>query len=331
MSAAIESKPARKGSRLSSVLRIVVSVGLIAFVLSGAELEAVIATMAEANPGLIAVAFLSYFLGYVLSVARWSLLLRAHGAQPRFGYLYLSFMIGMFFNQLLPSTVGGDVARYHYTSSLGRGAAFSSVLMDRAFGLVSLMLFAFMGLLLAGRFGEITGNLFEAVAALLAIGLAGIGTIFMLSEAAHARLKALYAPLPAKIVGLIDKVIGVFEAYRGRLDIVVSALLISLALQCVVIAHYVLVGAALGLDVPIHAYLYVVPLAIVIMMLPISINGIGVRESIFVYLFGLYGADPNQVLAFAWIVYALILAHGLVGGLVFALVKRAEAHSGASH
>jgi len=309
---------------MRTLLRVCVSVGLIAVVLSRAELAEVGRLMAEASMPLLAVAFMSYFVGYLASVARWSTLLAAHEVRPGFGYLYSSFMIGMFFNQLLPTTVGGDVARYHYTSGASRAAAFSAVIMDRIFGMVALMMFALAGLMVAGRSGGMPLELAQAVAALLAVGLLAIGTIFMLPAAGFDRLRGLYRWLPAAVVALLDKMLGAFAAFRGRRDVVLAALAWSLLLQCVVIGHYYVVGLALGLTVPFYAYVFIVPLAIVVMMLPISINAIGVRESAFVYLLGLYDVAPSTGVAFSWLVYALILGHGLLGGLVFASVRRAR-------
>ncbi len=139
---------------------------------------------------------LSYFLGYSISVARWGTLLGAHGVRPGFGHLYTSFMIGMFFNQLLPTTVGGDVARYHYTAGGGRGAAFSAVIMDRVFGMVSLMLFAVAGLLYAARYAALPSELYEGVAVLLLLGLLAIGGVFMLPQRGLDALHGLSGCLP---------------------------------------------------------------------------------------------------------------------------------------
>ncbi len=92
-------------------------------------------------------------------------------------------------------------------------------------------------------------------------------------------------------------------------------------MQCVVVGHYYLAGLALGIDVPLGAYVFIVPLATVVTALPISINGIGVREGILGYLLGLYSVDPSTSLVFAWVLYAMLLGQGLLGGVVFALLK----------
>ena len=133
------------------------------------------------------------------------------------------------------------------------------------------------------------------------------------------RRAGLILPLAAR--GHFDRLLSAFAAFRGRHDVVLAALCWSLLLQCVVVAHYYAIGLALGFDVPLYAYAFIVPIATVVMALPISINGIGVREGVFGYLLGFYGVETSASLAFAWVAYALLLATGLLGGIVFAAVR----------
>jgi uncharacterized membrane protein YbhN (UPF0104 family) len=91
-----------------------------------------------------------------------------------------------------------------------------------------------------------------------------------------------------------------------------------LLLQLNVILHFIIIAQAMGMDVPIVAMFVIIPVATVVMMLPVSINGIGLREAVFVMFFGLFGITSDQSIAFAWIAYGFVLAQGLLGGLVFA-------------
>jgi uncharacterized protein (TIRG00374 family) len=308
---------------LGYTLRLGVSASLIAWMLGRAELARVGDVLANADAALIAVAFCSYFVGYVVSVTRWRVLLSAQGVTPRFSYLYWSFMVGVFFNQLLPTTVGGDVARYQYTAAGGRGAALSAVLLDRVFGTVSLMVFAMVGLALALAQGDETlpRALLTPVAALLVVGVSILGFAFLLPGAASSLLGRALLILPRGGRVPFDKFLGAFAAFRGRHDVALAAVAWSLVLQCVVVAHYYFAGLALGIDVGLAAYVLIVPLATVVTALPISINGIGVREGILGYLLGLYGVDASTSLVFAWVLYAMLLGQGLLGGVVFASLK----------
>jgi uncharacterized protein (TIRG00374 family) len=311
----------RRRTMLKTLLRFGVSALLIGLVLSRTDLASVGAALAGVSAGLLAAAFASYFVGYLFSVARWRTLLAAHAAPPGFGYLYGSFMVGMFFNQLLPTTVGGDIARYHYTSAGGRGAALSAVVLDRVFGGVSLIIFAGVGLSIVGPETPLPGALVAAIAMTLVVGLLVITAAFMLQQSWSDRLRRWSQRCPARLAALLERLLAAFAAFRGRHDVMLAALLWSALLQCVVITHYYIVGLALGLTIPWQAYVLIVPLALAITMLPISINGVGVREGAFAYLLGVYGVDLHVSIAFAFMIYALMLGQGLLGGLVFALLR----------
>jgi uncharacterized protein (TIRG00374 family) len=230
-------------------------------------------------------------------------------------------MIGVFFNQLLPTTIGGDVARYQYTAASGRGAALSAVLLDRVFGTVSLMLFAIVGLTLAQGNESLSHTVLRTVAVMMAIGVLVLGFAFLLPGSALGLLRRAVLMIPHRLRGPFDKLLAAFSAFRGRHDVALAALGWSLVLQCIVVGHYYAAGLALRLDVPLEAYVFIVPLATVVMALPISINGIGVREGILGYLLGLYGVDPSASLVFAWVLYVMLLAHGVLGGAVFMMLK----------
>ena len=174
---------------LGSVLRFGVSASLIIWMLGRAELDRVGQVLRAADVALITVAFASYFVGYAVSVARWRALLAVQGIRPRFSYLYWSFMIGVFFNQLLPTTVGGDVARYQYTAAGGRGAALSAVLLDRVFGTAALLLFTITGLALTWGSGTVPRALLAPVAALVVLGLLVIGCLLLFPGAALGLLR----------------------------------------------------------------------------------------------------------------------------------------------
>ena len=316
MSIASESRP-----WLWRALRLAISVSLIVTIVQRAELDRAAEALRGADAVLLALAFVSYFVGYAVSVARWRVLLAVNAVRPRFGYLYWSFMVGVFFNQLLPSTIGGDLARYQYTAAGGRAAALSAVVLDRALGTVVLFALAGVGLVIAHNSGVLPAGASAAIVAALIVGVIALGSAFLLPEPALALLRRIVRLMPRVAHSIFGRVFDAFAAFQGRYDVLLVAVAWSLVLQAVVIAHYCAISAALDLDVPLHAYVFIVPIATVITALPISINGIGVREGILGYLLGLYGVDAGTGLVFAWIAYALLLAQGVVGGLAFALVR----------
>ena len=112
-----------------------------------------------------------------------------------------------------------------------------------------------------------------------------------------------------------------FQAYRHARSAVLGALILSVLLQINVVVCFILIARSIGIEVPVESMFLIIPVALFIMMLPISINAIGVRETVFVFLFSLYGIENFQALAFAWLAYGLTLSQGILGGIVFALRK----------
>ena len=112
------------------------------------------------------------------------------------------------------------------------------------------------------------------------------------------------------------------KVYNGKPGILFAALLLSVLLQLNVIFHYYLLALALGIEVPVLDMFIIIPVAIVVMMIPVSINAIGIRELIFVTMFGFYGVNNADALAFAWMSFVLITILGVLGGIVFMLRKK---------
>ena len=129
---------------------------------------------------------------------------------------------------------------------------------------------------------------------------------------------------------LADKIIKGFELFRGRGDVMRRATFLSFLLQFNVIFHFIIMTWALDIDVPAVAMFIIVPIATILMLVPVSINGIGVREAIFGFLFGIYGVTTELSVAFSWIALGMLLIQGVVGGIVFVLrrVPQTQAEQG---
>ena len=117
---------------------------------------------------------------------------------------------------------------------------------------------------------------------------------------------------------IIAKITSAFSLFSGRRDLLVRAFGLSLLLQLNVIVHFIIISRALGIDIPVLAMFTVIPLSIFVTMLPVSINGIGLREGVFVFFFSAYGIDAVEAIAFAWIALGFVMLQGVMGGVLFA-------------
>ena len=301
--------------------KVVISVSLITWILRQTDLTAIWSSIREANFALVLAAFALFYLGYFVIAQRQQGLLEAQNIRVSIGFLVQSFAVGMFFTNLLPSTIGGDASRMIDVYRVGgsKSRAVSVILIDRFFGMFALVIIGCIAVVGAPALRESIPGIALYLGGALVMMLAVLWIVF----GSGSRLLDWIMGLPLGPLGfaqrILGKIIGGFELFKGRGDVLVKATLWSFVLQINVILHYLLIAYAVGIDVPVGAMFVIVPIAIILMLIPISINGIGLRETIFVFLLGTYGATVEQSVAFAWISLALILAQGVIGGIVFLL------------
>ena len=284
-------------------LRLGISAVLIAWILGRAPLAEIFAAFRSADLRFVLLAMALNPLAYLASVRRWRLLIRAQGGDAELSYLLRSFLTGVFFNNLLPSTVGGDAVRALDTARLGvgkvKGAAI--VFVDRFVGLLALMLFATAGLLASGRLATRV----PALSAWVLGGAAALGVLAALLFLPFARSR-----------------LGDLVSFQGKGGVLGRAFAWSLLLQTQVVLNGYLLARALRVSVPLPYFFLIVPLALFAMMLPVSINGIGVRESAWAFFLAPFGVPAATAVAVAWLDYGLLLGQAAVGGVVYLRGRR---------
>ena len=303
-----------------------ISAALIIYLVGKVDLGEVWGVIRTANWYVLAFAFLMFYLGYAITAARWQTLLRALGNTTDYWFLVRSFMVAVFFNNFLPSTIGGDAMRMYdsWRSGSSRSQAVAAVLMDRFMGMTALLVFAVAALLLGGYAAFYDSGVAQVVAFTAAAAVIALIGVLFLPRSLLLWSERLVPRLHPRLRAFAEAILRSLNAFRNSRPALLIALVLSFLLQANVVLYHWVVASALGLDVPLAAFFLIVPIAIVIMMIPISINGIGVREGLFVFLLGVHGVPQAEGLAYAWIIYALLLLQGLIGGVVFAFRKEAD-------
>lgn len=300
-------------TRLFNLARILISLALLAWVLSRAGLAQLAAAARAADLRLYALAALLALAGIFIRAARWHGLLRAVGARVsgrRAVYLYF---VGAFFNTFLPTGFGGDVVR---VLEIGPGAtsaqAAGTALVDRLTGFIMLFVLALAALpwaygLLPGQLGLLIG--------LLALGV--LAASALLFEGRLLRRLTRWLPRALSPAGdaWIGRTYAVITAcgWRG----LAGALAWSLVFNLQLIVANVLVARALGLTVSPWVFFAFVPITTAALLAPISIAGLGVREGLYVLLFGQVGVGQAEAVALSLGVYSLDVLMGLLGGLIY--------------
>jgi uncharacterized membrane protein YbhN (UPF0104 family) len=242
-----------------------------------------------------------YALTQLISSMRWQCLAQPFGfQQPLAAYVRLYF-VGTFYNLLLPTSVGGDVVRaWSLDDGSGRrGAAFLSVLADRLSGLLVLLAMAALATLLCPV--PLRAWIPASVWATTGAAILGLASVPFLAR--NLRRLEIVSRLVAGLRLFLD---------RPRFLLITSVL--SLLVQAGNVALVWLVGLAIEAPVPGSYYWIVVPMVTLLTLLPVSLNGMGVREGGLVLFLLPVGVPETTALALAFLWFLVFLAAGMCGG-----------------
>lgn len=305
---------------LSFIAKAIVSVALIWYLLSITEFSSVFASLTSATPFWLFLSFIALILGKIITSYRWQILLKAQEIEIPLRFLIGSVFVGQFFNSFLPTTIGGDAMRAYDTATLSQDSTKSvvSVFADRLIGVFALALLAIVALGIGFASGlEVS---FYVIPVLLVFFLCFFGILLIFNARLLGFLQKLLRIVRLnKAAAKLDEAYQSFNTLRTDPRVLVLAMLASLVLQINVILFYYFIGVSLDLGVSFLYFAMIVPVALVVLLVPFSINGIGIREGIFVYLLTGIRVPTQDAIALSWISFGLMLTQGIIGGIIFAL------------
>lgn len=297
-----------------SLLRVVISLGALAFILGTSDPEEVVNLVRQADLTLMLVAFVLVIVGIVLRAVRWMVLLRTLNIQVPLLRLVELYFVGTFFNAFLPSGFGGDVVRVlELTQNTHAAAAVGTVIVDRMTGLLVLFAMALAVLPFSG--GLLPPETISAIGFLAAGGLVAGGMVL------HGGLLRRWGRfLPGRLSLTGENALA--RVYRAVTDCgsraIVQALGVSLVFNLTLVTYNYLIARAVGVDIAFAYFLVFVPVLSITLMVPISVGGLGVREGAAKVLFPLAGVDEAAAVAASLGVYLVArLLAGLLGGLIY--------------
>jgi uncharacterized protein (TIRG00374 family) len=302
------------------ILKIVVSGGLLYVLLSRVDLPRLWHTARTASIPWLAFALLLYFVMIAISAWRWGLLLAAQHLELGFGALLSSFLVATFFNNFLPSNIGGDVIRIRDSTKAARSMTLATtvVLLDRGLGLLGLVFVAALGASLAAARSESAGPVGPG---LLWLAFAGGSAITMAMVLLPHGLGRLLRPLERLhqewVRARIDNLTAALHKFRAALGALVSAFAGAIVVQLTIVAFYGAVAHALAIPIPLAHLAILIPLSFIVQMLPISVNGFGVREGIFTVYFTQLHLPAESALALSFISAALIMLFSTTGAVAY--------------
>lgn len=308
--------------QLFNILRVVIAVLLLAWLLSKVNIKESLSQMKNANPLILLLAVVFFGLLILVSVWRWKIILDARNLRFSFGYLVKVYFACWFFNNILPTSIGGDVIRVIYTiKDNNKTGAFSATFVDRMIGFVGLFLIALIAslfiLLIRHQTRFLAFNLFGLIILLSII-------LMLFSDKAHRFFSGIFRRIKIFRLGdIIDRAYGAVKTYREKKGALLVSLMLSLLLQADLSLTWYFTGYAVGARISATYYFLYIPIIGLLTMIPLTIGGLGIRENSFVAFFttaGLLGKVQATSISLLYLVINFFFA--LMGGIAFLLLKK---------
>lgn len=285
------------------------------------DFELMHAALAGIDARLLIAAIALHFLSFLAGGVRWWLLFQhLHGAIT-FRQIWPSYYLGVFYNNLLPSVYGGDLARTArlYTAGFGGSALISSAFVDRMLGLAALVGMGAAAQLFAPA--EYENH--------LALSVFGLGLLALLPMVVIAVLpqwtKLLDAGYGSRWPRL-HAVLSCFPRYRSAPGLMLKAFGLSVFNQLLVVLVLLMLAPGLGVHLPLFQFIVVLMLVFLVSSLPISLGGLGAREGAMMSLLLPLGVDSSSVLALS-VAYLLVLWCTTLPGVFMLLLREPGARN----
>ena len=320
-------QPSGARAILGPLLKLAVSVALIGILLSRIDGARLLDMARTAAPSWLAMSIAIYLAMILASAWRWGVLLNAQHIRLPFRTLTSSFLVATFFNNFLPSNIGGDVVRIADTAKTAgsKTLATTVVLIDRGLGLLGLVLIAAIGASAWTR-PDAMGPVGPWMLWLgLALG-AVIATPALANPHGFARmLQPLRSLHPEWITERIARLTAALVRFRETPGALIQCFAGAVVVQALLVVFYLAIAYSLRVNIAVTDLAFIVPVTLIVQMLPVSMNGFGVREATFGFYFSRLGLPLESALLVSLMGAAMIMLFSLSGAAVYIGRRRAAA------
>jgi uncharacterized protein (TIRG00374 family) len=298
------------------VAKLLLSAALLALVLAKVDLDSVLRTLATADVAVVLAWYSLVPISISLSAWRWRMLAPGLTLGTALKYTW----IGVFFGHVLPGSIAGDIAKgvsLALKDSSARAGLAASIIAEKMIGLLALLLFFDLACaVIYLLYGEASLQVRHLAALALMLSMAGaVGLAVAIPLAAQSRL--FLEPRQDTAMGrLIAGVGSAARFYSNKPGILGKAFLVSMAIHMVNILGTYLSFVALHLEGGMLLASVVYPILSVMLLIPISISGIGVRDATLALLFALFGLSAASGVALSWLTLLAVIPNVAIGGSI---------------
>jgi len=304
----------------STAARLLITAAILAYLLRSIDVGATAQAMLRVNPWWFAFTLALVAVDRVVMAIRWLLLLRAAGVDLSAATALRIFLTSSFVGSFLPAGVGADAARaYEVASRTSRGSqAVASVGIDRVLGLVAIAVLGLGGL--AGWASHVEPAMRLRLMAVAAAGGGAVLAVFWVDKVARLCLPARWhGTLWGWRILRLGDAIG---AYRQHPKVLLQVMALSIAVQLVRVFQGYGLGRGLGIEVGLEYYLVFMPVAMLVLLLPVSISGFGLPQAAIVWLLRPMGVPDAESLALSTLLIVIGIIGNLPGALLYAVRRK---------
>jgi len=304
-------------SALGAVLKAAVTVALFFLLFRKVNFHEFWTTLGQARMDLLVLSFLIYWIGHYICIYRWRMLMRPLMPVPSFGQLFKIYCIGLFFNLAFPTAVGGDVVKFYYAGKPSKlyAQSFAATFLDRDAGMLAMMIIAFLTTLVHPI--SIPRIPVSLIILLVSLGFA-VANCAIFMPSLHRLCTRLLCNLRMRRIALkIDKISNAFQIMSRERSTLLWSLAISMANQLLFIGVAWIIAEGLLLNLSIVYFFLFVPVITLISMIPVSLNGMGLREYAFMSLFGAIGVPTASCVALGLLSSFAVILCAIPGGVIY--------------
>jgi len=301
------------------IIKILVSFFLFGLIIFYVDLSKVRDTLLQVNIGYYLISIVVQLIVILIGAKRWSFFIFHDNLKINFNMLLRINFMANFFNNVLPSSIGGDALRVFYIYKLGHGGAIamSSVVIERIIGLSAMVGVASISLI----FVELGANWHNLLKVLIQLLFFFIVTLILLVGWNKSYLiltdnKLVKKFKGNKLVQNLLKLVNKSHIYLRDYFLILKVFAASVVLHVVQILVFIFIGKSLGLEIDYMYYFTMIPLLILVSSVPFTIGGLGVREVLIVFLFSMVGVSSEYSASVA-ILFLLTLILSSMPGLLF--------------
>ena len=299
------------------IIRAGISISLLSIFLYFIGINKVIEEISKTSIPFFMLALAIENAGVFLSAKRWQILLSHAGVELKYMDALSFYYMGSFFNVMMPSSFGGDVIKaYKLGKKTKNVESFSSVIMDRIAGLIAVMMIAMISILF---FYSLLP--YQSVIISLLIIFSFIALIsLMLATTTFEKITMILFARWERIQHFLMEVIDSVKNYKGK-KLWVCVISLSLLYHLMLVLNNYILALSIGIETRFIYFLIFIPVSQILVSLPVSIQGFGVREGSYAMLFSSVGMEFSAAFSLGFLNQMVKVITSMIGGVVYVVKK----------